>query len=265
MNQLTFSGGWIHTRHEGTAELLRQAGFPNRLPLHSGVADFHAFRGGEDVAGIFPLNLHAAAYAAARRVWSFEMDHIPGQGGELTAEELLARRPRLVRYDVEAMPDAAPRAASCRSYFHRDGIADWLVGQGIRLLDRPDGFHRRPRAGMMGVAHITPESREVESTFHAPGQPVRVTYDRVKPAQRPGMAIIGHALARHAAEVCVYGDTAFYNVDISDMPFEARGGRLTANELASYGAKLVRYHVSLREIVVPAVWANHPAYGQVAA
>lgn len=58
---------------------------------------------------------------------------------------------------------------------------------------------------------------------------------------QPGDVVIGILPVNLAAEVCNLGGR-FYNLSL-DLPMEARGRELTADELMRYGARLEEYLV----------------------
>lgn len=57
----------------------------------------------------------------------------------------------------------------------------------------------------------------------------------------PGDTVVGVLPVNLAARVCERG-ARFFNLSL-DLPAEARGRELTADELQSYGARLEPYHV----------------------
>ncbi|MFN3717134.1 MAG: CRISPR-associated protein Csx16 [Thiobacillus sp.] len=66
--------------------------------------------------------------------------------------------------------------------------------------------------------------------------------DHLDPADiQPGDTVIGILPVNLAAEVCARGGR-FFNLSL-DVPPEARGRELTADELESYGARLEGYTV----------------------
>ncbi len=66
------------------------------------------------------------------------------------------------------------------------------------------------------------------------------------PAQvQPGDTVIGILPVNLAAEVCERGGR-FYNLSL-DLPAEARGRELDADELMRYGARIEEYVISRRE------------------
>lgn len=74
----------------------------------------------------------------------------------------------------------------------------------------------------------------------------RLAVDRqlphLDPAEvRPGDRVLGTLPVNLAAEVCARG-ALFYNLSL-DLPPQARGRELSADELAAYGARLERYEV----------------------
>lgn len=67
--------------------------------------------------------------------------------------------------------------------------------------------------------------------------------DHLDPADiRPGDSVIGILPVNLAAEVCARGGR-FFNLSL-DLPPEARGRELTAEELETYGARLEEYLVT---------------------
>ncbi len=219
-----FTGGYACSRFPVTRELLAMAGFTKILPDDAGIDTFRRLPASAKVAGTFPLHLHAMAEEKNRQAWTFERDHVPAQP-EPTLEQLLARRPRLVRYRIETLNDAPPRRAFVRSYFHPEAIRAWVHEvEGIEVIGGASAPHNLPR------------------TLLAP--------DTTGPVR-----IIGHLLARDAATICSHPRAEFFNVDIYEMPVKARGTHVfTAEELEAWMPRLQRYHVQVMEEYTPPEW-----------
>jgi CRISPR-associated protein Csx16 len=72
--------------------------------------------------------------------------------------------------------------------------------------------------------------------------PVERLIEHLDPADiQPGDVVLGSLPVNLAAEVCARG-AAFYHLSL-DLPRDARGRELSADELAAYGARLERYEV----------------------
>ncbi len=79
------------------------------------------------------------------------------------------------------------------------------------------------------------------------GWPVDRQVEHLSPAQvAPGDRIYGTLPVHLAAALCARG--AQYHHLILDLPVEARGRELTADELERFGARLVRFHCEAIEL-----------------
>lgn len=70
-----------------------------------------------------------------------------------------------------------------------------------------------------------------------------ITVEQIRSEIFPGDAVVGVLPLHLAAEVCGRG-AFFFQMDLPDLPPEARGKELSAEEMSSYGATLTRYVVA---------------------